>query len=319
MKSSSIVQVRLDEIRIGDERFRLTTGNPDDALKKQIELWGCLSPPTVVFVDGSYVPVSGFKRLAASMEIVGGSDQIAVTRFDDSTDVLELLGAAARDVLKDRPLGPFEVARGLERALRLGLTRERIDTELLKLFGLDQHPTVSKRHLKLSRMSQPLARHLEATAISLKRALSFVALTRSQAALAVALANRFKLSARALEEWTRMISDIARRDDLSWSAVIESEELLAAEPGHLSEKQGRKRLWRVRYPNWAELDESARRIASEISPSDRVVLSWDDRFETDGIQLTCRIQYLEEFRRDVEELLDSHRARRLEQLLELLG
>ena len=179
------------------------------------------------------------------------------------------------------------------------------------------------RHLNLEQIPTPLATVLEDRGVSLRRALNFVGLTEESAILLAELATRFRLSGRAIEEWSRMIGDIARREEQSWSEVAgqaELSDLAVQEDRQLDQRvrEARANLWRLRYPTWYSAREAAKALASSVDLPERVTLIWDENFEQEGLVVEIQVRDGQELCQDLTSLLDPDRLEGIQRLLESL-
>jgi hypothetical protein len=338
-------RVPLATIGIDDERYRFTRGQPDAALRDSIAAWGCLVPPIVVALadhSDTAVPIAGFRRLAVLAELAAGRSgrpwvgrqagedetrggDVEVRWLSAETPPCQVFSIAIADAAREGELGPFEVCRAAGRALEMGVARGDVISRLLPLFGLEPHSVVLKRHLKLERIPDDLAHYLERKGVNLRRALNFVSLEPKSAAVLVELAERLHLSARATEEWAKMMGDVARRDGLTWPQVAQRAGLLdadeqASQDLPLSEqvKRGRQRLWALRYPTWHSVTEAATRAVEVLDLPPRARVHWDPQFERDGITLELSVRDVGELREDLRALGARSRLRALGDLLDLV-
>ena len=319
---------RVRKLRFGDihpdaTMFRITAGDPTAALIESIAEWGCLSPPICIRRDGKLVPVAGFKRLHGLAGLLGPEAETEIRELPADTGTLRVLSVAAADTLRHRSLNPFEIARGIKIGISLGHTRATIAKHLLPHFGAEPHEAVVERHLKLLRMQPALVPFLEEKGVTLKRALELVRVPSDGAPLLVELATTLGLSARALEEWARMIGDIADRDLLSWPEMAEQSGLLeVARDPDLTVADRAKRcgrlLRKLRYPLWAQALATTRTRIRKLEAPERVTVKWDDTFESEGLILEIRVHDTGGFQEDVAHLTDEDRLERLEELLDSL-
>ena len=324
MKStqSPIQRIVQGRIRLFDERFRITEGPPSSRLLTEIEHWGCLVPPICVSVgqEGDLVPVGGFKRLAALAQLHPASEKIEVSVLGPELSTLEVLAVAAHEIRRDREITPFEAMRGISRAIDEQVERSDIVRDLLGELGLEPHQNVLDRHLKLRRIPNDLARWLESKDVSLRRALRFAKLGRDEAACLAQLSTLFGLSLRAAEEWTQMIGDTARRDKVTWQAVVERAGLTKTSVDEGQEmppaKHAQQKLWALRYPHWKKAVETVRRRILDASLSERMRIVWDDTFETEGLQVHWRVANVSELKKDAEALIVPDRLKKLERVFE---
>ena len=145
----------------------------------------------------------------------------------------------------------------------------------------------------------------------------------SGAQVLVELARTLNLSARALEEYGRMLGDVALRDDVTWRDAAEAAGIVALAcdlelPINERNRRCGRLLRGARYPMWAAALETARVRVAAIDLPERVKLAWDDRFEQDGLVLEVAVTHAEGFERDMRQLLNDSQMKRLQDLLDAL-
>ena len=321
MPIQSVVQGR---IRLDDERYRITEGHPCNRLLTELGQWGCLVPPLCVSAGdkGDLVPVGGFKRLAGLTQLHPPTETIEVRVLAPDTSTLEILANAAWEIRRDREITSFEAMRGIVRALDCNVERREIVDDLLIELGLEPHQNVLNRHLRLKRIPKDLARWLESKDVSVKRALRFAKIRPDEAACLAQLATSYGLSLRAAEEWARMIGDTARRDKMTWQAVVERAGLTENSLDQGCEmppaKHAQQKLWALRYPHWKKTVETVRRRVMEASLTERMQIVWDDSFETEGLQIHWRVSNVGQLKEDAEALIVPERLKKLERVLEAI-
>lgn len=318
-----VKMVPIEEIRSDSDIFRLTTGDPPEDLIKSIREWGCFCPPVCACREGRLVPVAGFKRLSVLTALRSPGETIEVRELPEDTGTLRVLSVAAADTLRERPLNPFEIARGIRIAISSGHTQATIAKHLLPHFGVEPHETVVKRHLTLLRVEPDIAAYLEEKGVTLKRSLEFVRVPSDGAALLVELAAMLNLSARALEEWARMIGDIAQRDLRSWLETASQSGLLdlARDPDLTVADRARhcgRLLRKLRYPIWAQALATTRMRVRKLELPERVRVKWDETFESEGMALEIQVRTADELEQDVARLTERHSIKQLADLLDSL-
>lgn len=316
-------RVRIGDVDTGSSLFRITAGDATAGLIKSISEWGCISPPICIERETKLVPVAGFKRLDALAGILDPDQQIEVRELPAETGTLRILSVAAADTLCHRPLNPFEIARAVKVGLSLGHTRATMAKHLLPHLGVEPHEKVVERHLKLLRIQPAIATFLEGKGVTLKRALELVRVPSEGAPVLVELASTLGLSARALEEWARMIGDIAQRDLCSWSEMAKTSGLqeIARDADLTASDRARRcsRLLRkLRYPLWAQALATTRARIEKLDAPERVTVKWDDTFESEGLTLEIRVHDTGGFQDDVARLTAPDRLDRLADLLDSL-
>lgn len=316
-------RVKLSEIAIDDDSLRFTVGGPDKALVESVRQWGCLVPPIVKRGPESLVPITGFKRLRALQEALDSDAVVDVRFLDGEIGVLRAISVAAADQRRDRALNPFEVSRAVRLGLEAGLTRLVVAKHLLPLLGTDGHETVLKRYLKLQRVPPVLVPVLEEKGVNLKRALEFVRVPAEGAELLVTFSRSMGLSVRAMEEWSRMLGDIALRDLSSWREVARDSGLSeTATDTDLSAPDRAKKcgriLRRLRYPLWAQALDTTRLRLGKMQIPDSATVQWDDRFEAEGLTMKIQVRDATEFETQMASLLAPEQIKRLKDLLDSL-
>ena len=316
-----VCTVPSQRISESDERYRFTRGTASASLRSSIIACGCFSPPICVLEDEHYVPVTGFKRLQVLCDI---ASEVVVSVVRGADDPILLLALAANEIRTKREPTPFERSRAFHCAQGLGASRADIASRLAPALGLDPHEVVVRRHLMLLRVEESLAEWLERKGVSLKRALAFTRTRPEDARRLVDLITGLDPSARALEEWHRMLLDISKRDGTSLSAVLDGigHQLPLETESNLSPADRanrlRESLWALRYPAWSTAQVEVEKILHKLCLPDGAEITWDRQFEKEGCSLILPIRILEQFRRDLVSLSDEHQLALFAELLDAL-
>jgi hypothetical protein len=328
--SSGVVEmVSLEQVLIEDARYRLTRGNPTEELIENIRRWGCFTPPICWNQGEGLIPVSGFKRLKALQKIhcLSGDDpskkKIEVRVLSSGVDWLEMMACSAGEVLKDRPLNPFECARALTKGFEAGLSREEVIKTLLPVLGLQPYVNVLKQHLKLMETPDQLVQWLEPHNPPLKRALTFSRIKEGNVRVVMDVIEGLQPSLRGLEVLCQLIGECARRESLSWEDMLDKlllRSILSDSDLSFSERNRRvkSRLWRCRYPNWAESQDRVDALLDALSLPERLSVAWDEQFEKEGFEMKLYVRTVEEMQEDLRSLLDPDNSKSLQVLLEAL-
>jgi ParB family chromosome partitioning protein len=147
-RKGTIMKLGLDDINLGDERFRTSYFFPLDPFVRSLKRVGLVSPPVVCIREGSYVLVTGWKRILACREI--SLSPLSVLEAEEKPD-LEMFLLAFFENLATREFGLAEKAEVVRRLEGFGETAEAVVRSYLPLLDLPADRAVRDLLIKLSR------------------------------------------------------------------------------------------------------------------------------------------------------------------------
>ena len=216
--SYQVTSVPLSRIDTTDETYRITTRADLDDLLKSIGADGLLNPPFLTDSGNGFTVVSGFRRLAACVDL--GMDDITARILDPDMSPLECLRMAIADNAFQRPLNLLETSRALYK-LSLHFQSDRHLIESTSSLGLPSNRSVIKKIKNLCLLPDKLQHGIMDESISLSMAMELKNLPSACAAAFAQLFGEFKLSLSKQREIVTLVKEIARREEISELTLLE--------------------------------------------------------------------------------------------------
>ena len=279
------------------------------ALRESILRHGVLTPLRLRETPGGLQLVAGFRRLQIAREeglatvparVVSGEPGLLLVQ---AVEEHAGLSASVR-----------EQARAVALGLELGWPVERVARRLLPALGLEPSAHLATRYARLRALPRELLDLLHSKRFSLRRHLPFCDLTGDECRLLAAVAASLGLGARQIEQVSSELREVAAREDLPLTQVVE--QLGLQQPGQ-GAPEALARLERRRYPEAARRRDEVEALARELAPG-RVSVRFDRNFARDGVDLGFHIDSVQQLRDVTRELGSDHSLERLWQILEKL-
>lgn len=219
-----IETVKLAGIDCTDNTYRITTETNIADLIASIKKVGLLNPPSLLKNNSAYSIVCGFRRIEACRRL--GWSHVDARILDPGTQKADCAGIAVTDNALQRPLNLIEQSRSL--ALVSGFIKDDdMLAQELSALGLPENQSVIKKIKKICRLSRPIQRAILSDIVSLAMALELGRLAPDDAADFVELFENLKLSLNKQREILTLVQEIALREDLAVSEVLNDDHLQA--------------------------------------------------------------------------------------------
>jgi ParB/RepB/Spo0J family partition protein len=222
IQSAHYQTVPLSRINPQIETFRITTREDIAELLESIRQEGLISPPLLIENSGSYTIVCGFRRVAACRKL--GWHAISAGILEPDKGDLGCLRFAIADNAFQRPLNLIETSRALYKlAAFLGASNQL--TEIAAGLGLPTNPSIIGKIKDLCLLPEPIQSSILDDTISLSMANDLAALDPDSAATFTRLFDRLKLSLNKQKEIITLVTEIARRENLTDLQVMQEQKL----------------------------------------------------------------------------------------------
>jgi ParB-like chromosome segregation protein Spo0J len=222
LPSYKVTSVPLNRIDTADATYHITTRTDVDDLLASIRNVGLLNLPILMANGGSFIVVSGFRRIAACGRL--DTSEIRARVLESDLNPLECLRIAIADNAFQRPLDLLETSRALHR-LSLHFQSVRRLAESTASLGLPSNPSVIKKIRDLCLLPESLQSAIMDDAISLSMAMELKDLPLACAEAFAQLFVELKLSLNKQREIVTLVKDIARREGISEQTLLEERQL----------------------------------------------------------------------------------------------
>jgi ParB family chromosome partitioning protein len=284
--------VNLQRIDTHNDSFRITTDQQVDALMCSIKHLGLLNFPLLLEKEtGYYTVVSGFRRIEACRRLNWSELKTRVLGSD--TERLKCVKYAITDNAFQRPLNIIEKSLCI---MMLSAFHEDFDSlaEALKTMGLSEHPAMLKKIKIVYDMSESLQNSLLSNTIPLAMALELTGLPMHDADGFINLFNALKLSLNKQKEILMMVKEIAIREDMSVTQVLEApylKDILINKDLDKNQKARRIReyLKRRRYPAITSAEQSFQKHLQKLNTRKEMELIPPVNFE--GSSYTLKLTF----------------------------
>jgi len=257
--------ISLDRIDLSDDAYRVTTQSDPAELARSIGAVGVLSPPIVKQRRGRWSVVCGFLRMAACRLL--GRNPITCRILSDDSDFLTCAKIAIADNSSQRRLNPVELSRAY-RLLSQALSVEELPSAAAEL-GLPDGQELIEKLWDLCTAPEQIQRGIVDERIALPVALELIRMPEAETTAFAELLASVPLSLNRQREALALIREIARREDLDFTAVVHAPELtgIAQDPETALPQKGRallSALKRRRFPSRsrfeAEFEQKRRQL-----------------------------------------------------------
>ena len=210
--------VSLTDIDTQDTTYRITTCNQMEDLLDTIPSLGLLHPPVLIENTSGYAVVSGFRRIAACRQL--GWKSVSARIHSADQDRFQIAQLAIADNSLQRPLNLIETSRALNLLMDTSPNRQQLEKAALAL-GLPVNPSMVMKVQQLCRLAIPIQEGILSDTISLSMALELGKVDAKDAEMLVALFNRLQLGLNKQRELLLLVSEIAKREDISIQQLID--------------------------------------------------------------------------------------------------
>ena len=258
--------VSLTDIDTEDTTYRITTRNQLEDLLETIPSLGLLHPPVLIESTSGYGVVCGFRRIAACRQL--GWKSISARIHAVVQDRFQIAQLAIADNSLQRPLNLIETSRALKLLKDTSPDRKQFDKAVLAL-GLPVNPTVVTKVQQLCRLPISIQQGILSDTINLAMALELGKMDAKEAEMLVALFNQLKLGLNRQRELLLLVTEIAKREDISIQQLI-AEQLLqdilqkADLDRAMQRQQIRSLLRQRRYPAITEAEANYQKQVQQL-------------------------------------------------------
>ena len=279
--------ISLNRINPLNDSFRITTREDVDDLAASIRSGGLISPLCVIKETSGYTIVSGFRRLAACQKV--SSHDIPARILAPETSPLSCLRLAIAENALQRPLNLIEISRALQKLSKFTNGMEQL-ADTASSCGLPANHALIRKIRGLCLLPPAIQQGILNESIHLAMAGELVKLPDDIAVQMAGLFELLKLSLNKQREMMALISEIARRDDISMqqvlshagvSAIVHDEALDRAQ----KVRQLRARLRQWRFPRIVEAENHYHLHAKKLKLGQDIKLIPPKEFEGDTFSL----------------------------------
>ncbi len=144
-------RVPLEDIKLNDQRFRISFFCSLDLLSQSIQVVGLICPPVVTLRNGFLVPVTGWKRILSCKKLSLSPIPVCVSK---ETDDLKSFKMAIFENLTTREFDLIERAEIVSRLKKFGEAEDKIIGKYLPLLRIPPTYDYYDLYKKISRMSK---------------------------------------------------------------------------------------------------------------------------------------------------------------------
>jgi ParB family chromosome partitioning protein len=313
-KISGPINLALCEIAAGDTRFRISEAPPPARLISSIRAVGLLQPPLVARRGGTWVIVSGWKRVLACRAL--GMRTIPVTCLEAATD-REALLVAVRENGAFRDFSPMESAAILARLLSFDMPASEVRSVVMPLLGIPPTEAYLGLYRKLARFS-PAVRGAMADHNLGFPVLRLLAEFHARDADAV-LPLLLPLGQNKQKEILDHLREIGRKKRMSARRILALPSIVdilgsTKWPDIQKSERVRRELRRIRYPRLSSWEDEFRAAVRELGWPAEIGIEPAPFFETDDMTATFRFRNSREFAARAGKLREIANRRSLEKL-----
>ncbi len=313
----NIEPIPLTKIDTEDDTYRITTRSSTDDLTASMQRVGLLNPPLLAQKAGGYIPVSGFRRIAACRRLNYQTVEAGI--LDKETPRLQEVMIAVSDNTLQRKLNLIETAR----ALRL-LTQYVPDpTDRVRLsadLGLPNNPNHIEKIIKLLKLPTPVQSAVADDTVSLSIAM---AMDRFEPDAAIYLCRLFcdlKLGFNKQREILTRVEEIAAREGISASRLLHCrafQSIVSHKDSDRTQKQQsiRKYLKQRRYPHMTKSEAQFESNRKHLNLGRHITLEPPAYFEDRAYTLKIQFVRLSELAEHVESLHELVKNPSMEKIL----
>ena len=296
-------QVRLENIDLSDERFRISEDLDPPRLEESLRRVGQLGVVHLFETEDSRLAViCGFRRLRALRRLNHCTVFARIWRSRECGE-LQAFESAIWDNLSHRELNALEIARALFALKNLFQVRDDLlITGYLPVFGLAAHKNVLRGYLSLHALHAPLRRMFAEGRITLASAERLSGTSREFQERIASVLERARWSASLQREVFDLVEDLSAIwkcrpaeifDRAETSSVLNSNDLSEARRG----EQIREILHRWRNPRLSGAVRQFKLESSRLGLPAQVRLSPDPFFESGRVRVEFDVSSADAFRK----------------------
>jgi ParB family chromosome partitioning protein len=258
LHSAQYQSIPLGRIDLQNDDFRITTRKDDDDLLTSIRQIGLITPPVLISRGSFYAVVSGFRRLTVCRKL--GWSEIMARVLGPETEHFDCTRIAIAENALHRPLNLIETSRALHK-LSLSLHNKDQLSKAAASCGLPASHSITDKIKALCLMPAAFQNAILSETISLAMANELARMDRDDIVIFVGLFEKLKLSLGKQREIVTLISEIARREDLSARQVLAHEKIQLIlnnedlDRGHMG-REMRTFLRQWRYPRIVKAEQN---------------------------------------------------------------
>jgi ParB family chromosome partitioning protein len=312
--------IDLNDIDVNNSTYRITTDQTIEPLIVSIGAIGLLNPPFIFpAAHRKYMVISGFKRVAACRHLGYASIRTHLLNPDITPDRLAEL--AICDNASQRPLNLVESSRAL--TLLAGYVQDPAALEQInERLGLPEHAAMRDKVMRLCRMPDTIQAGVLQEAISLKTALMLDDLGAENGVMLAEIFRDLHLSHSKQREILIHIDDIARRDGINTSALLNNAQLqaLLSDPNtnHVQKAARVRQFIRSkRYPVLTHTEETFQKESKKLSLGHNIRFSAPSSFESREYVFTMGVKSLKDLESGIKNLQKTLNNPALQKILTL--
>ena len=302
--------VPIDRIRTTDQTFKISTATDVSDLALSISAIGLLHPPILIEKKEGYAIVSGFRRIAACNQLNVQTVYAHVLPPDCSEASCAVI-AVAENALQ-RELNVIEQARAYALVNRF-VGEPSSWATMASQAGLPPSQAAMNRLLPVAKMPGVLQEAILSGCIALSVALAVNQLDQDDRAGVVSLFQALNTGLNIQRELLEMIREIALRDGISITALIQQADIAAVlNHDELPQSNKVQKLRRIlktrRYPALSAAEDEFQQSLRSIKLDPQIQLHHPPFFEGKAYRLTMTIQSKQQFKKRLSQLekLASH-------------
>jgi ParB family transcriptional regulator, chromosome partitioning protein len=221
--SAHFQSIALSAINQQDDTFRITTRTDVNDLLESIRYDGLITPPLLIKKQSVFVVVSGFRRVAACLEL--NRNEITARILKPEIDSLDCLRLAIAENALQRSMNLIEISRCLQK-LSLFIPDVRQLAELTASLGLPDNPSIIAKIKSLSLLPKPIQSGILAETISLTMAKELESLETDCAITFTRIFDQLKIGLNKQKEILILVKEIAGREGLHVRQIIEDKDII---------------------------------------------------------------------------------------------
>ncbi len=202
-----------------DETYRITTAVEVEDVCRSIKWAGLINPPILLEKDARLIIICGFRRINACRKL--GLKKINARVLSPGTEPAQCARIAVADNIFQRQLNLIEQSRALH-LLASCMEGSKLQQTALNV-GLPWQPKLIQKIKQLYFLPQPIQAFVISGAIGLKMALELGSVSTEAGIQLSEMFNDLKLNLNKQREIYTLVTEIARREDLSIEAVLEDD------------------------------------------------------------------------------------------------
>ena len=209
--------VPLAQIDGQNDDFRITTREDIDALSASIQHAGLISPPVLIRQNSAFTIISGFRRIAACRKL--GWPELIARILEPAPNRLACLRMAIAANALERPLNLIETSRAFHKLSAFSSNHQEL-ADSASACGLPANPSMIAKIKNLCLLPLPIQHGILNDTISLTIANELAKHPPDTAVDFARLFEQLKLSLNKQKEIITLITEIARREDMSIRRVL---------------------------------------------------------------------------------------------------